>query len=284
MRRRRGELVGRPRSRIRDEARRFWIGPQIEGVRVAAVERASGHNYDFDGAGEPSHRLPRVLLEYAAEAVVIDPVEQAFECSHVLRALAAGHDHTGILDAARHGHRDLRRPLVEQFHEFGARASGLVAPQHRPTIGLSEREANADLIPDFSDLPLQDVRNPERIADFDRIQVGTANEESCAARTDEEAVKSRQVEDELVRQTLGKKTLDLTAVESCQRLLEALTCSCSSGCERPRTTFDHLASFRVLPVPILSRRKCIMPVSGEQRKPTGCASRWHPVQNRPAAD
>jgi hypothetical protein len=196
----------------------------------------------------------------------------------------AGHDHTSIIHAARHGRRDLRRPLVEQVHEFGERASDLVAPQHRPAIGLSEREANADLIPDLSDLPLQDVRNPERIADFDRIQVGTANEESCAARTDEEAAKSRQVEDEFVRQTLGKKTLVLTAVESCQRLLEALTCSCSSGCERPRTTFDHLASRCVLLVPILSGRKRIMPVSGEQRKPTRCASRWHPVQNSPAAD
>ena len=152
-----------------------------------------------------------MALEYAAEAVVTDPAEQAFESRHALRALAAGHDHTSIIHAARHGRRDLRRPLVEQVHEFGERASDLVAPQHRPAIGLSERKANADLIPDLSDLPLQDVPNAERIADFDRIQVGTANGEDCAARTDQEAAKSRQVEDEFRPSVRGKKTLVLTA-------------------------------------------------------------------------
>jgi hypothetical protein len=153
--------VGRPRSRTRVELWRSWIGPQIEAERAAAVERASSHNEDLDGAGEP-------------------------------------HDHTGIPSAARQGRRDLRRPPVEQVHEVGERASDLVAPQHRPAIGLGEREANADL-------PLQDVPNVERIADFDWIQVGTANGEACAARTDEETAKPRQFEDELVYQTIRKK-------------------------------------------------------------------------------
>ncbi len=108
---------------------------------------------------------------------MIDPAEQASESRHVLRALARATiipassmrpDTVAAIFAALSSSRSMS--LARGRAILSLRSTG-------PAIGLSEREANADLIPDLSDLPLQDVPNAERIADFDRIQVGTANGE-----------------------------------------------------------------------------------------------------------